>query len=92
MAQFTGFTCDDCGVVVESKTRVKRITRFESDDPAASGEQKEDLCKECALMAVSSLDLQPLRTRTKKETTEAPAEAVPTSLPGSDGVPQSLPQ
>lgn len=102
MAQFTGFTCDDCGTVVDSKDRVKKITRFESDDPEISGEERLDLCKSCAKNQRDALtDVQPLRRRKKADEedsgTEPPAgppQAVQrpqTGAPGTSETPAPLP-
>jgi hypothetical protein len=99
MAQFTGFTCDDCGTVVESKDRVRKTTRFESDDPALTGEAKQDLCPECARSHLDNpeLDVQPLRRRKGKDNKgehQTPGDLIEQDLADDrrvGEVPQALP-
>lgn len=60
MAVFNGFTCDNCGNVMDADQRVKHTDRYEG---AINGETREDLCVKCARPQVEGKELKPLRRR-----------------------------
>ena len=70
MAQFNGFTCDDCGEVVSANERTKRTIKI--DGPTISGEYTEDLCSNC-ISTPDGVDLKPLRRRGKHDVVTIPA-------------------
>jgi hypothetical protein len=70
MAQFRGFTCDDCGEVIANGQKQKYIERFEGS--VASGERVMDLCAPCQQKRVpEDVTLRSLRRRRSQKQTEA---------------------
>jgi hypothetical protein len=80
MAQFQGFKCDRCDIVVDADDRTKQTVKY--DGPEVQGEFTLDLCRECVVVP-PDVDLKPLRRRRKgatepvreqaRETVAAPA-------------------
>lgn len=60
MAEYRGFTCDDCGAVVDKDKRTQKTVKFRG--PVTEGEFSEDLCPDCVHIP-EGVEMKPLRKR-----------------------------
>jgi len=60
MAQYNGFTCDNCGSVISAAERTKVTVRFEGE--TVEGEYTKDKCPNCVEVPIG-IELKPIRRR-----------------------------